>query len=121
MRSFARDGELAFEVAIERNAIVKQVMEARAGCARQPQRYPRIDQPRPDGNRISGVCLRAVALSDRSRDAALRPCRRSALAQWRGRTHGDRTRRQLQRAEQPGEATADDDDVVGVADEVVMV
>ena len=95
MRSFPSDCKLAFEVAIKGNAVVEQVMDTRAGFARQSECYFLIDQARADGNRIGGMCLRTVAFSDRRRDAALRPCRRGSLAEWRRRNHGDRARRQF--------------------------
>src|SRR2546429_116601 len=83
MRSFPSDCELSFEVAIKGNAVMEQVMDTRAGFARQSECYLRIDQARADGNRIGGMCLRTVAFSDRRRDAALRPCRRGSLAECR--------------------------------------
>ena len=119
MRGFAADREPAFEVAIERNAVTQQVMDAGAGFARYSERDRFIDQARADRDGIGGVRFRAVAFGDGGRDAALRPRRRGALAERCGGNHGDRTRRQLQRAEQPGKAAADDDDVVGVAGEIV--
>ena len=95
MRSFPSDCELSFEVAIKGNAVMEQVMDTRAGFARQSECYLRIDQARADGNRIGGMCLRTVAFSDRRRDAALRPCRRGSLAERRRRNHRDRARRQF--------------------------
>src|SRR5947207_1004520 len=53
--------------------------------------------------------------------AALRPGCGRTLAKRRRRDQGDRTRRQLQRAEQTREAAADDDDVVGLADEILVL
>ncbi len=69
---------------------------------------------------VSAAC--ASALSPSATAAAMPPCaqaRRGALAERRGGDHGDRTRRELQRAEQAGEAAADDDDVVDAASEVM--
>ncbi len=120
MRGLLCHRELAFEVAIEWHAVTEQVVDARAGFACEAQRYRCIDQAGTDGDRIGRVRLRAVAFGDRGRDAALRPRRRGALAQRRRGNHGDRTRRQLQRAEQAGETAADDDDIVGVAGEVMI-
>ncbi len=74
---------------------MQQVMDARAGFARHSQRYSLIDQSRADRDGIGGMCLRTVALSDRSRDAALRPGRRGTLTQWCTRNHGDGARRQF--------------------------
>jgi len=119
MRGFSPDCKPAFEVAIERDAVVKQVADARAGLARQSQCYRLIDEARADGDRVGGMRFRAVAFGDRGRDATLRPRRRGALAQRCCRDHGDRARRQFQRTEQSGEAAADDDDIVGFAGEVV--
>ncbi len=95
MRSFASDCELAFEVAIEGNAVMQEVMDTRAGFARQSKRDRFIDESCADRHRICGMGLRTVALGNRRRDAALRPCRRSALAEWRRRNHGNGTRRQF--------------------------
>ena len=89
-------------------------MRAR-GFARDPERDRLVDQASAGRDRVGRVRLGAVALGDRGGDAALRPRRRGALAQRCRGNHGDRTRRELQRAEQPGEAAADDDDIVGVA------
>src|SRR6266404_1685787 len=113
MRGLAGDREPAFEIAIERDAIVKQVVDTRAGFARQSQRHRLIDQAGAGGDGIGGVRFGAVALGDRGCDAALRPCRRGTLTKWRRRNHGGRTRREFQRAEQPGETAADNDDIVG--------
>ena len=82
-----------------------------AGFPRQSERDRLVDQAGAGRDRVGGVRLGAVAFGDRRGDAALRPGRRGALAERRRRNHGDRTWRQFQRAEQPGEAAADDDDV----------
>ena len=115
------DREPAFEVAIERNAVVQEIVDARAGFARQSKRDRLVDQARADRDRVGGMRFRAVAFGDRGGDAALRPRRRGALAERCRGNHGDRTRRQFQRAEQSGEAAADDDDIVGVAGEVMIL
>ena len=61
---------------------------------------------------VSCACWLGVSsFADGRRDAALRPARRSALAERRGGQDGDRQRRQLQRGEQARKARADDDDV----------
>ena len=95
MRSFPSDCELSFEVAIKGNAVVEQVIDTRAGFARQSECYFLIDQARADRDRIGGMGLRTVTLGDRGRDAALRPCRRGALAQGRRRNDGNSARRQF--------------------------
>ena len=73
MRGFAGDRELAFEIAIEGNAVTEQVVDARTGLARHSERDRLVDQARAGRDRIGGMRLRAVALGDRGRDAALRP------------------------------------------------
>ncbi len=65
--------------------------------------------------------LGAVAFGDGGGDAALRPGAGGALAERCGGNHGDRTRRELQRAEQSGETAADDDDIVGPAGEIMDI
>ena len=107
------DREPAFEVAIERNAVMQQIVDARAGLPRQSKRDGLVDQPGADRDGIGGVRFRAVAFGDCGGDAALRPRRRSAFAERSRGNHGDRARREFQRAEQSGEAAADDDDIAG--------
>ena len=119
MRGLAADREPAFEVAIEGNAVAQEIMDARAGLAREAKRDRFVDKAAADGDRIGGMRFGAVAFGDGGGDAALRPCRGGALAERCGRNHGDRTRRKFQRAEQPGEAATDDDDIVVPAGEVV--
>ena len=121
MRGLPADRELAFEVAIEGHAVSQEVVDARAGLARQSKRDLLVDDAAADRDRVGGMRFRAVALGDGRGDAALRPGGRSALAKRRRRNHGDRTRRELQRAEQSGKAAADDDDIVGLAGEVMDV
>ena len=84
-----------------------------AGFARQSERDRLIDQAGADRDRIGGVRFRAVAFGHRRGDAALRPRRRGAFAKRCRGNHRNRTRRQFQRAEQSGEAAADDDDIAG--------
>ena len=116
MRGFAADRELALEVAVERHAVVR----AGRGCAppasrASPSAIASSTRPAPAAI-VSAACASgAVAFGDRRRNAALRPRRRGALAERRRGNHRDRTRRQLQRAEQAGKAAADDDDIVGLA------
>ena len=62
---------------------------------------------------VSRACASgAVAVHDRGGDATLRPHARGAGAKRCAGQQGHRMRRQLERAEQPGEPAADDDDVV---------
>ena len=63
MRGFAADRELAFEVAVERHAIMQQIMDTRAGLARQPERHSFIDQARAKGGHTLDF---ALAAEDRS-------------------------------------------------------
>ena len=120
MRGFPADRELALEVAIERNTVMQEVADTVAGFARQSQRHRLIDQAGADRDRIGGVRLRAVAFGNRRGNAALRPRCRGAFAQSCRGNHRNATRRQFQRAEQSGETAADNDDIVGVAGEVVF-
>ena len=83
MRGFLRHREPAFEVAIERDAVVQEIVDARAGLPRQSERDRLVDQARADRDRIGGVRLRAVALGDGGGNAALRPRGRCAFAQRR--------------------------------------
>jgi hypothetical protein len=82
-RAFLRDREPAFEVAIERDAVMQQIVDARAGLPRQSERDRFVDQARADRDRIGGVRFCAVALGDGSRNAALRPRARCSFAQRR--------------------------------------
>ena len=114
MRGLAADRELAFEVAIERHAIAQEIVDARAAPrAPSPSAMRLVDEAGADARSCRRRALPALSPSaTRGGDAALRPRRRGALAERCGGKHGDRTRRQLQRAEQSGKAAADDDDVV---------
>ena len=114
------DREPAFEVAIERYAIVQQIVDTRAGLARQPEGDRLVDQAGAGGDRIGGMRLGAVAFGNGGRDAALRPRRRRALAERSRRNHRHRARREFQGAKQPGKAGADDDDVARVTDSIMI-
>src|SRR5260370_40741779 len=89
MRSFPSNCELAFEVAIERNSVLQQIMDTRAGFARQSQRDRFVDQPRAYGDRIGGLGPRAVALGTPRRDAPLPPAPPSPPAGRAPRNTGD--------------------------------
>jgi hypothetical protein len=71
-----------------------------------------VDDAGPSENRVARVRFRRVAVHDRGGDATLRPHARGAGAKRCAGQQGHRMRRQLERAEQPGEPAADDDDVV---------
>src|SRR5260370_38310639 len=73
MRSFPSNCELAFEVAIERNSVMQQIMDTRAGFARQSQRDRFVDQPPADGDRIGGMALPPLALATRRPHPAFPP------------------------------------------------
>jgi hypothetical protein len=119
MRGFLSDRQPAFEVAVEGNAVMQEVADARGRLAREAERDRFVDNPAADGDGVGGVRFRAVAVADRGRDAALCPGRLRALAERRGRDQGDGARCKLQRAEEASETTADDHEVIWVADEVL--
>ncbi len=110
MRGLAADGEPAFEVAVERNAIAQQIVDPCGRLACETKRHALVDQAGADRDRVGRMRLGTVAFADRRGDAALRPGRRCALPERRRGNHGDRPRREFQRAEQSGEAAADNDD-----------
>ena len=118
MRGFAADRELAFEIAVERNAITQEIVDACGRLARKRQRDRFVDDAAAGRDRIRGMRFGTVAFGHRRGDAALRPGAGSALAERRRGDQRDRTRREFQRAEQSGQAAADDDDVVGPAGEI---
>ena len=55
MRRFLRDRETAFEVAVERHAILQQIVDACAGLARQTERDAFVDEPAADRDGIGCV------------------------------------------------------------------
>ena len=102
MCGLAADRKLAFEVAIEGHAVLQEVVNARGRflCQRQCDAF--VDDAAADRDGIGRMRLGAVAFGDCRCDAALRPGAGGALAEGCGGNQRDRTRRELQRAEQSG-------------------
>src|SRR5580693_7242402 len=121
MRGFPADRELAFEIAVEGNAVMQEITDACAGLARKTERDLLVNDAAADRDRIRGMRFGTIAIRHRRGDAALRPGAGSAFAKRRRGNQGDGTWREFQGAEQAGEATADDDDVVGPAGEIIDV
>ncbi len=80
MRGLAADREPAFEVAVERDAVVQEVVDAGAGFARDPQRERLIDQAGAGGDRIGAHA--PPALSPSATAAAMPPCAHAVEAPW---------------------------------------
>ena len=104
--------KLAFLVAVERNAVAEQILDARRGLAGDQLGDVAVDDAGAGGDRILDVGVDRIVGAERGGDAALGAGGRSALADRRRGDHGDGARRQLQRAEQSRQAAADDDDIV---------
>ena len=80
------------------------------GLARHAERDLRIDDAGAGLHRVLGVALRRIGVEHRRRDAALRPEGGGAFVDAPGVSTSDAARRELQRAEEAGEAAADDED-----------
>ncbi len=115
VRGLAREQEAALLVAVERNAVAEQILDARRGLARDQLGDVAVDDAGAGGDRILDVGVDRIVGTERGGDAALGAGGRSALADRRRGDHGDGARRQLQRAEQSRQAAADDDDIVDPA------
>ena len=111
VRRLAAEGEMALEVLVEGDAVAEQVLDALARLARKQERDLLIDDAGAGRDRVGGMVLGAVALGERRGDAGLRPEARRAFAEARRRDDRDRTRRELERGEESGEAGADHDHV----------
>ena len=116
MRGLARDHELALEIAVERNAVGQKIGNALRRLARHGER----ESPRRRCRRPQRSCRAHVLPACRLRPtaAAMPPCAHALDAPCPSGAAvitRDRPRRELQRAEQAGEAAADDDDVVWAA------
>jgi hypothetical protein len=112
MGRLAGDLEAAGNVAVERHAERHEIAYPLRRLARHGERHAFVDQAGTGRDRIAGMRLRAVAIGHCRRDPALRPGGRGAVAERCGGEHRHRTRAELERAEQPGEPAADDDDVI---------
>ncbi len=86
-------------------------MHALAGFLSHAPRHIFVNQARPGSDGVTRMGFRRVVFRHRGGDAALGPGSGGAFADRCGGQHGHRPRRQLQRAEQAGEPTADDEDI----------
>ena len=111
MRGFAPDCELAFEIAVERHAILQKIVDARGSFARKTECNVVVNNASADGDGVRSVSFGRIAFSDGCCDPALRPCTRCAFAERGSRNHRDGPRCEFQRTEQAREPAADDDDV----------
>ena len=111
MRRLAPDRETAGKVAVERHAVAQEISDALWRLARHGEGGRLVDQAGAGRDGVARMRVRRVALGHRGRDAALRPGARGALADGCRGEHGDGVWRELQRAEEPGNAAADDENL----------
>lgn len=102
---------MAFEIAVEGNTVAQEVTNTIRAFVGYDACDLGIDDAGAGFDRIRCVLRRAVAFTDRSRNAALRPHARRAFTEWRRRNDGNGQRREFQRGEKPGKPSPDDDDV----------
>jgi hypothetical protein len=112
MRRLAADRQMAFEIAVEWNAVAEQVEDPVRGlrCHHADDRL--IDDAVTGDDRVMDMAFDRITGAHSRGNAGLRPGRGRAAADRRRRQNGHRLRRQLERAEQPGKAAADDDHIV---------
>ncbi len=115
MRGFTREQKLAFEIAVEGNAVAKQILNARGGFARHHLGDALIDDAGARLQRVLDMGFGRIAFLHGGGDPALRPDGGSALADRRGGHHRDRPWRQLQCAKETREPAADDHHIVDAA------
>jgi len=65
MRGFLPDREPAFQVAVERNAVIEEIADPRGRLARDAECRRFIDNPAADRDGVGGVRLGAVVLARR--------------------------------------------------------
>ena len=111
VRRLAAEGEMAFEVLVEGDAVAQQVLDALTRLARKQECDLLIDDAGAGRDRVGGVIFRAIALGERRGDAGLRPEARRSFAEARRRDDRDRTRRELERGEESGKPGADHDHI----------
>ena len=112
MGGFPGRGQLALKIPVKRHAVFEQVVQA----LRCVSRHEAGDFPVHDagtcGNRVGHVFLDRVTRHDGGRNAGLSPCRGRTLSNRRSGQHRHRSWSEFQRAEQPGQAAADDDNII---------
>ena len=77
---FARHGEVAFEVAVERHAVVQEIVDARRRVGDHQPRDLLVDDAVAGRDRVGDVLVDRVAGRKRGGDAALRPSPRTRPA-----------------------------------------
>jgi hypothetical protein len=108
---FARHRKTAVQILVEWHAVGEEVAYPLVGFLGHASRHRFVHQARTGGNSVARMRFRRVAFRHGGGDAALRPGGGRAFADRRGCQHGDGMRRELQRAEQPGQSAADDEDI----------
>ena len=83
VRSFAANRKLAFKVAVERHAILQQIVDARARLRGKPKCDVFIDDAAANRNRVGGMGFRCIAFGDGRCDSTLGPRGRRALSERR--------------------------------------
>ncbi len=107
-------------IAIERDAEPDQILDPRRRISGELQRRSRLHQATPSRDHVGGVSLRSVVGRNGRRDVGLHGRAEGVLAERRCRDQRDRLRRELEGAEQSGNAGADDHDMAGRLDLVVV-
>ncbi len=110
MGRLLRGREMAVGLAVEGRAPGGEVFDAVARFACHAERDLAIDDAAAGGDRVVRMAFGGVAFLDGGGDAALRPIGRTAGPDGRRGENGDRAGRELERAEDPREAAADDQD-----------
>jgi hypothetical protein len=112
MRRLAGDLEFAFQVAVEGDAVIEQVVDAVGGLGSHQTGHRLVDDAVAGDQRVGDMFL---GVSPSPTAAAMPACAqaaRSAAPDGRRRDDRHRFRRQLQGAEQSGEPAADDQHAV---------
>lgn len=92
MRGFARQHEVAFQVAVEGNAIAQQIGDARRGLPGNEMGDVGIDDAGTGMDGVGSVVFGRIGLADGGGNTALRPDARGAFAQRCGSDDRDRKR-----------------------------
>ncbi len=114
VRGLARDLQTALEIAVERHAIGQQIA-TRSGASRAMASARAASTMPAPAAIVSRACASGVSPSATA--AAMPPCAQAVdepVPSGAAVTQRDRPRREFQRAEQSGEAAADDDDIVSM-------
>ncbi len=102
---------MAGEIAVEGNAVIKEIADAFGSFPGDQTRDLIIDDAGARCDRVGGVLLSAIAFTDGCRNAALCPHARCAFAQRCCCDNGDGQWRKFQSCVEPSESRANDGDV----------